>query len=156
MKKLHAWKSTTRKGLHPPTSSHRVPQPHGIPGWILLTHDQESQPVALFEDGRGKVESLTLILDDRMCCDTVLRAIRLSASIYVVCDLLVLNGINLYERRSYTQRRETLDTLVDEFHSPDLVALVRPEELPHGTLLRGHEYYDDAPGTMGIFLPAVE
>ena len=157
MKKLHAWRATTRKGQHPPTpQSHKVPQPHGIPGWILLTHDPDSQPIALFEDSRGTVTPLSVILDERMFSDTVLRAIRLSPALYVVCDIWVLNGINLHEILPYTGRRERLDALLDEFHSPELTALMTPDQIPRNTLVRGYEYYDDAPGTMGIFLPAVE
>lgn len=112
--------------------------------------------MALFEDSRGTTTPLSVILDERMFSDTVLRAIRLSPSIYVVCDIWVLNGVNLHETLPYTRRRETLDALMDEFHSPELTALVLPEQTPRSALLRGYEYYDDAPGTMGIFLPAVE
>lgn len=112
--------------------------------------------MALFEDSRGTPTPLSVILDERIFSDTVLRAIRLSPSLYVVCDIWVLNGINLHETLSYASRREKLDALLEEFHSPDLVALVSPDQVPRNTLMRGFEYYDDAPGTMGIFLPAVE
>jgi hypothetical protein len=42
------------------------------------------------------------------------------------------------------------------FHHPDLTALILPEDAPAGAVLRGYEYYDDQPGTLGAFLPAEE
>lgn len=112
--------------------------------------------MALFEDSRGTTEALSIVLDERIFSDTVLRAIRISPTVFVVCDIWALNGTVLHEQKTFLERRTLLESLLDEFHSPDLTALVLPEHMPRTTLLRGYEYYDDSPGTIGIFLPAVE
>jgi hypothetical protein len=95
-------------------------------------------------------------LDERMFSDTVLRVIRVSPTVLIVCDIRYLNGVNLFETMSFLDRKARLAALLDAFHHPDLTALVLPEDAPHGTLIRGHESYDDAPGTLGVFLPAME
>lgn len=108
-------------------------------------------------DGKGlSTEDVPIVLDDRMCSDTVLRVIRLNKTMFMCCDIWVLCGRNLHERMNYAQRSERLRELLDMFHSPDLTAIVHSSELPVRTLLRGHEYYDDQPGSIGVFLPAVE
>ena len=130
----------------------------GIPGWLLLTHNQDNQACALFLDAKDTrpAEDVPIVLDDRLCSDTILRVIRLNKNVIVCCDIWVLCGRNLHERVPYQKRLETLHELLDTLHSPDLTALVTPETLPVGTLLRGQEYYDYQPGSIGVFLPAVE
>jgi hypothetical protein len=158
MKTQYNWKPLIKKGQ--PTSLHsfQVPQPVGIPGWLLLTHNSDHQACAFFVDARGTQtpERVPMILDDRLCSDTVIRVIRLSKSIFVCCDIWVLCGRNFHERFPYSKRLETLSSILDLMHSPDLTALVTPQELPCGTLLRGTEHYDDQPGSLGVFLPAHE
>jgi hypothetical protein len=102
------------------------------------------------------VEDVPLIVDERLCSDTILRAVRLSKGMIVVSDIWVLGGRNLHEKLPFAKRLELLADILDLFHSPELTALVHPNDLPAGTLLRGYEYYDDQPGTLGTFLPAVE
>ena len=128
----------------------------GIPGWILLTHEADGRPVAGFVDSRDRWTPLQIVLDERMCSDTVIRAVQLKPDVFVVYDLRTLNGVNLFERLSYAERRGKLRVLLDIFHSPDLVALVDVDDAPVGTLIRGTECYDDQPGTLGVFLPAEE
>ena len=130
----------------------------GIPGWLLLTHNQDNQPCVLFLDAKETrpAEDLPIVLDGRLCSDTILRVIRLSRDVLVCCDIWTLCGRNIHERLPYAKRLEILNTLLDTIHSPDLTALVTPDTLPMGTLLRGSEYYDDQPGSIGVFLPAVE
>ena len=130
----------------------------GVPGWLLLTHDKENQACAFFVDAketRGS-EEVSVVLDDRLCSDTIIRVIRLNRDVFVCCDIWVLCGRNLHERLPYAKRLETLNTILDTMHSPGLTALVTPDNLPVGTLLRGSEFYDDQPGSIGVFLPAVE
>lgn len=130
----------------------------GTPGWFLLTHNLENQPCAFFVDAKESrpPQEVSIVLDDRLCSDTILRAIRITNDIIVCCDIWVLCGRNFHERFPYAKRLETLEEILNMLHSPDLTALVTPNNLPVGTLLRGHEYYDDQPGTIGVFLPAVE
>lgn len=135
----------------------RVPQPHGTPGWLLLSHE-EGQVQALFVDARSvrPPERIQVVLDPRVCSDSVFRVIRLSPNMIAVADIWVLNGTNIHGKYPYVKRSELLAEILDLFHSPDLTALIHPSELPVNTLIRGHEGYDDQPGSIGVFLPASE
>jgi hypothetical protein len=126
----------------------------GNPGWLLLTHNQDSNPVALFVDKHDKVTSLPIVLDERVFSDTVLRVIQLKPDVFLACDIRYLNGRCVYEKLSYTDRRALLESLLDAFHHTELTALLT--EAPVDSLLHGWEHYDDEPGTLGVFLPARE
>ena len=102
------------------------------------------------------MEDVPIILDERLCSDTVLRVVRLSKKVFVVSDIWVLGGRPTHSLLPFSKRSELLAEMLDLFHSPELTALIHPRDLPVGTLLRGTEYYDDQPGTLGTFLPAVE
>lgn len=154
MKRVTPWHPQVKKGKDPLPLSQ--PQFVGSPGWLLLTHSKEGKAEALFVDKNEKVHEISIVLDERMCSDTVLRVIQVSPKVFVACDIRFLNGKNLFETLSFKDRKEKLTALLDAFHQPDLTALVIPEDAPHGTLLRGYESYDDKPGSMGVFLPAME
>ena len=128
----------------------------GLPGWILLSHEADGRPVAGFVDSRDHWTPLKIVMDERMCSDTAIRVVQLKPGLFVAYDLRTLNGVNLFEKFSYAERRARLRELLDAFHSPDLVALVDVDDAPAGTLVRGTECYDDQPGTLGVFLPAEE
>ena len=134
----------------------RKPQFDGRPGWILLTQDNEGAAQALFVDKSEKPESLSIILDERVFSDTVMRVVRLSKDVFVVYDLKTLNGVHIFETQNYERRQETLRGILEMFHYPDLTALILPEDAPPSAILRGYEHYDDQPGTLGAFLPAEE
>jgi hypothetical protein len=154
MKRVAPWHPQVKKGKDPLPLSQ--PQFVGMPGWLLLTHSKDGKAEALFVDKNEKAHEISIVLDERLFSDTVLRVIQVSPRVFVACDIRFLNGKNLFETLSFRDRKEKLSALLEEFHQPDLVALVMPEDAPHGTLLRGHESYDDKPGSMGVFLPAME
>jgi hypothetical protein len=93
-------------------------------------------------------------MDERMCSDTVMRVCRLSEDWFVVYDLVWLNGINLADTTTYSNRLTRIGELIEAFHHPDLTALILPEDVPTTIPLRGWETYDDTPGSMGVFIPA--
>lgn len=126
----------------------------GNPGWLLLTHNEQSDPVALFVDKHEKPISLPIILDERMFSDTVLRVIQLKPDVYMACDIRYLNGLCVYEKLNFVARRALLENLLDAFHTTELTALLT--EAPVDCILHGWEHYDDEPGTLGVFLPARE
>jgi hypothetical protein len=95
-------------------------------------------------------------MDERLFSDTVLRVIQLKPAVFLACDIRVLNGISVYDTLSYTSRRGLVETLLDAFHHTELTALVSYDKVPEDSLIRGWEYYDNEPGTMGVFLPAKE
>jgi hypothetical protein len=110
----------------------------------------------MFVDARDKATPVSIVMDERMCSDTVIRVTRLSSDVYVACDIRTLNGKDLIDTKSYAERRALLDTLLEEFHTPDLSVLLTYDEVPPLTSIRGWETYDDQPGTLGVFLPAEE
>jgi hypothetical protein len=143
-----------KKGSVEDRHHQKIPQYVGNPGWLLLTHNQDSNPVALFVDKHDKVTSLPIVLDERVFSDTVLRVIQLKPDVFLACDIRYLNGTCVYEKLSYTARRALLESLLDAFHHTELTALLT--EAPMDSLLHGWEHYDDEPGTLGVFLPARE
>lgn len=152
MRRVTPWKPQVRPGRDP--LPQKTPQFAGSPGWILLSHNDKGTPEALFVTQNDTVTPLSIIVDDRLCSDTVLRVTRLSANVFVVCDIRWLNGINIFETMTYKERHAKLGELLDAFHSPDLTALVLPADVPATTPSRGWETYDDTPGSMGVFIPA--
>lgn len=118
----------------------------------MLSHTDEGVAQCLFVD--GKQESATpvaVVMDERVCSDTILRAIRIHARLFAVCDILVWNGEVLPPRLSFQARREKLKQILETFHSPVLTAFQLPEDVDAS--LHGYEYYDEHPGTTGVFLP---
>ena len=95
-------------------------------------------------------------MDERICCDTIFRVVRVAPKIYIVYDLFVLNGTKVHETLTFAQRQEKIAELLELFHFPDLVALVTIADAPVGTHIRGYEQYDNVPGTIGVYLPVVE
>ena len=98
-------------------------------------------------------------MDERLCCDTIFRVVRLAPKSYVVYDLVVLNGFRVHDVLSFSQRQERIANLLDLFHQPDLVALTTIDDAPVGCHIRGYEQYDGIPGSIGVFvehLPATE
>ncbi len=124
---------------------------------MLLTHNEDSEPVAIFSDRQEKLTVIYLVMDERLFSDTVLRVVRVGPSRFIVYDIRYLNGLNMFEKYGYAHRKQVLSDLLDEFHQRDLVSLELPEDIAEWQYpLRGHEYYDDQPGSLGVFLPVKE
>ena len=133
-----------------------MPQLNGTPGWILLTHNKDGQPEALFVDHQDRAEVLPIVMDTRLYSDTIFRVVRLSPRLFVVYDVRLLNGTLVFEKQHFEDRNQLVTTLLETFHSTELTALVSLDDVPDGALVRGTEYYDFKPGTVGVFLPAEE
>lgn len=134
-----------------------MPQYSGNPGWIYLTHDSNGNAHAYFTDSKGeRPEALALVMDERVCCDTIFRVVRLAPKSYIVYDVLVLNGTRIHETMTFVQRQEKIAELLELFHFPDLVALITIADAPVGTHIRGYEQYDGNPGTIGVYIPKLE
>jgi len=154
MRRLCPWKPHVKKENVRDHHHLKTPQYVGNQGWMLLTHDEESKPIALFVDKHEKPISVPIILDERMFSDTVLRVIQLKPDVFLACDIRYLNGVCVYEKLNFSARRALLESLLDEFHRTELTALLM--EAPVDSILHGWEHYDDEPGTLGVFLPARE
>lgn len=123
---------------------------------MLLTHKDDGTPIALFVDDHERITVMYMVLDERMFSDTALRCVRLGPSLFTVSDIRYFNGRNVFETKSFAERQALLEEILGEFHQTDLVALMTVPNVPSHYPVRGVEYYDDKPGTMGVFLPAVE
>ena len=152
IRRLYPWRPLTKKG-EPSSGRHRVPQLNGLPGWLLLTQRPSTHEfVALsIDDKGGNQEELSLVMDERMCCDTIFRTVRLSKDVFVVSDVWAINGTIVHPRSTWAQRQEWIAEILRLFHQPDLTALFTLADAPAGTLVRGYEYYDDLPGSIGVF-----
>jgi len=62
-----------------------------------------------------------------------------------------MNGTILHTNMTWTQRQAILAECLRLFHQPVFTALFTIEDAPVGTLTRGYEYYDDVPGSIGVF-----
>lgn len=134
-----------------------VPQFVGTPGWLLLSHNEHGDPIAMFADKQERVEIVYLVMDERVFSDTILRVVKLGPWRYVVYDMPLFNGTSLLETHSYRQRQETLAEVLEAFHFPDLLALETPDQVPlWDTPVRGYESYDETPGSVGVFCPVKE
>ena len=127
-----------------------VPQYTGLPGWVVLGHDMDGIPRAIWTDGKAE-EQLPIVMDERLCFDTVLRCVRLGPKQIVAYDVWTVNGECVHNKVSFGKRQEILASLIAEFHQPDLTALTTIGDAPANALLRGYEAYDDMPGSMGVF-----
>ena len=157
MKRLLPLKPLVKAGTVEDRHLLKVPQFVGTPGWLLLTHNEAGDPIAMFADTRERIEIVYLVMDERVFSDTVLRVLKLGPWRYVVYDMPVLNGKSQLETLSYRQRQEKLAEVLEAFHFPDLIALETPNQLPlWDTPVRGYEHYDEAPGTLGVFCPVKE
>jgi hypothetical protein len=152
MHRLYPWKPLVRPGVST-AAKHRVPQLSGLPGWLLLTQrPSSSEAVALSIDEKGgHQEELTIVMDERMCCDTVFRTVRLSKDVFIVCDVWAMNGTIVHPLATWSQRQEWIAECLRLFHQPDFTALFTLADAPVGALVRGYEYYDDLPGSTGVF-----
>jgi hypothetical protein len=155
MKRLFPWKPHVKKGQRQSESYH-VTQYNGTPGWLLLTHDEIGSAVALFVDLQDRVTILPIILDERLFSDSVFRVVRLSRDMFIVYDVRVLNGTNIFETQHFEDRQQLVTTLLEDFHKQDLTALITVDDVPPAIPVRGEEWYDFRPGTVGVFLPADE
>ena len=157
MKRLFPTRPLVKPGNAEARHRLKVPQFVGIPGWLHLTHNEHGDPIAMFADLRDHIELVYLVMDERMFSDTTIRVVKLGPWRYVAYDLLYLNGKQVHETLSYQERQQKLANLLEAFHFPDLIALELPEQVPlWDTPVRGYEFYDDAPGTLGVFCPVKE
>jgi hypothetical protein len=158
MKRLFPLKPLVKPGnVAPDRHLLKVPQFVGTPGWLLLTHNELGDPIAMFVDSRDRIEVVYLVMDERVFSDTVFRVVKLAPWQYVIYDMPILNGASLVETKTYRERQEKTIDVLESFHFPDLIALKTPDEVPQwDTPLRGYEYYDEAPGTLGVFCPVKE
>jgi hypothetical protein len=154
MRRLCPWKPHVKRGKDPLPL--KVPQYAGNPGWMVLTRETNGMCSSFFVDHSENVTPVQMIMDERMFSDTVIRVTQLSPKVFLACDIRWLGGKNLFETMPYSKRRAMLDELLGMLHVPILTSLVTYDEVPVLTPVRGWEFYDETPGSMGVFLPVEE
>ncbi len=108
-------------------------------------------------DQHQKLTAIYVVLDERLFSDTILRAVRVGPTRFIVYDIRYLNGLDVYSMYSFQQRKERLQSLLELFHHPDLISLEMVDNIQSTDFpIRGYEYYDNQPGTLGVFLPVKE
>lgn len=100
----------------------------------------------------GPPEEISVVIDERMCCSTLLRVERLSPTRFVVADMLYLNGRYVWATHSFAQRYRWIRDLLEEFHTAELCELVHKDELEE-VPIKGWESYSDSPGLAGCYQP---
>ena len=152
MKRMFKLTPLVKKGLAT-LAPFTQPQVSGAPGWVFLTHETDGSARAFFTDPRGQTaEEISVVMDERVCCDTIFRVVRLSPKVFVIYDILVLNGKMLFETTNYETRRQKVLEILELFHFPDLCAFLPPTQLPVGVHIRGYEQHDSTPGSLGVFV----
>ena len=132
----------------PATTAIKVRQTFGTPGWISL----QPGPTVQWIPREGQPETLSMVIDERMCCGTLLRVERLSPTRFVAADMLYLNNRHVWSSHSFAQRSRWLFDLLEEFHTGELAQLVHKDDLEE-VPIKGWESYTDAPGLMGCYEP---
>lgn len=123
-------------------------QTFGTPGWISCLPG----PTVEWIPREGPKELLSVVLDERMCCSTLLRTERLSPTVFVVADMLYLNGRYVWETHNFQQRSKWLRDLLAEFHTGELGQLIHKDDLGE-VPIRGWECYNGSAGQQGVYIP---
>ena len=91
----------------------------------------------MWTDGKTE-EKLPIVMDERLCFDTIFRCVRLGPKQIVVYDVWAVNGEQVHNRLSFAKRQDIVASLLAEFHQPDLTALTTIGGAPANALIRGY------------------
>jgi hypothetical protein len=156
LKTLYGWDAglrMTRQG-NVANFTCKVPQTSGMPGWLCLTRDEVSKPVALWVPRRPDAtpQVFRVVWDERCFEDTILRVEYTSTHVYIA-DVWMWNGIPLFRTKSFAQRAEFLKKAFETTYTPCPPFESRAVALREtATEVRGHEYYTDALGEKGVYV----
>lgn len=121
-------------------------QSFGAPGWLALSPG----PRVEWIPREGPRQEISAVIDERMCCSTLLRAERLSPTRFLVADMLYLNGRYVWATHSFAQRSKWVRDLLAEFHTMELAELWHKDDV-EPMPVRGWEHYTDSPGMAGCY-----
>ena len=141
----------TRQGNVGPYSV-KVPQGGGIPGWLCLTRDESSKPIAFWIPRKENPvpQPIRVVWDERCFEDTILRVEYTPTHVYLA-DAWMLNGTPLFTTTTFSKRQELLKSLFS-MYTPcpefETRAIQLREDIED---IRGYEYYNNSEGEKGIF-----
>ena len=156
LKTMYGWDPVmrmTRQGKVPDFTC-KVPQTTGIPGWLCLTRDDSSKPIALWVQRKDNAtpQVFRVVWDERCFEDTILRVEYTSTHVYIA-DVWMWNGTQMFKTRSFEQRAKFLKAAFEATYTPCPEFETRAVSMrENATEIRGHEYYSDAHGEKGIFI----
>lgn len=134
--------------------THKAPQTSGIPGWLCLTRDNSSTPIAFWTPRKegATPQVFRVVWDERCFEDTILRVEYTSTHVYIA-DVWMWNGVHMFKSMSFGQRSEFIKkafhlvyTSCPEFETRKVA--LRED----ATEIRGHEYYTGVLGEKGIYV----
>jgi len=131
----------------------KVPQGGGIPGWLCLTRDEQSNPIALWIPRKEQPvpQPIRVVWDHRCFEDTILRVEYTPTHVYLA-DAWMLNGTPLFMTTTFSQRQDMLKSLLS-MYTPCPEFETRKIQLREDTMddIRGYEYYTNTEAEKGIF-----
>ena len=157
LKSLYGWDPVmrmTRQGTATSSMTYKVPQTTGMPGWLCLTRDDSSKPIAFWVQRKDNAtpQVFRVVWDERCFEDTILRVEYTSTHVYIA-DVWMWNGTQMFKTRSFEQRAKFLKAAFEATYTSCPEFESRKVDLrENATEIRGHEYYSDAHGEKGIFI----
>jgi len=157
LKSLYGWDPVmrmTRQGTATSSMTYKVPQTTGMPGWLCLTRDDSSKPIAFWVQRKDNAtpQVFRVVWDERCFEDTILRVEYTSTHVYIA-DVWMWNGTQMFKTRSFEQRATFLKAAFEATYTPCPEFESRKVDLRENAVeIRGHEYYSDAHGEKGIFI----
>lgn len=154
LKTLYRWDPAarlTRQGKVGPYSV-KVPQGGGIPGWLCLTRDEQSNPIALWVPRKENPtpQPIRVVWDERCFEDTILRVEYTPTHVYIA-DAWMLNGTPLFMTTTFSERQVIVRALFGLYISCPQFENRKIQLRDDITDIRGYEYYNNTQGEKGIF-----
>ena len=97
----------------------KVPVSSGKQGWLVFTYDKDI-PVGYFISGHECQKLNGIVIDARICGDTVMRVEKLDDK-YLVADIFLYNSNCVFACSSFKQRYDWSANLVKTFCGPQIV-----------------------------------
>jgi len=153
LKTIYKWDPAvrlTRQGNVGPYAV-KAPQGGGIPGWLCLTRDEQSNPVALWVPRKENPtpQVVRVVWDERCFEDTILRVEYTPSHVYLA-DAWMLNGTHLFSTKTFSERQVILKSIF-ELYTPSQFETRRIDLRENVKDIRGYEYYNNFQNEKGVF-----
>ena len=154
LKTLYKWDTSFRMTRQGKVGQYSIkaPQGGGIPGWLCLTRDDQSNPIALWIPRKEAPvpQPIRVVWDHRCFEDTILRVEYTPTHVYLA-DAWMLNGTPLFMTTTFSKRQDILKSLIS-MYTPCPEFETRKIQLRDDVEdVRGYEYYTNIEGEKGVF-----
>ena len=157
LRSLYAWDPAFRMTRQGKVASFtcKAPQTSGMPGWLCLTRDEVSKPIAFWVPRKegATPQIFRIVCDERCFEDTILRVEYTSTHVYLA-DVWMWNGVNMFKTKTFAERAEFLRRAFEAVYTPCPLFETRKVVLRDDATadVRGYEYYTDAQAEKGVFV----